>query len=175
MNEQQLSILLALHKMGPLTPGQLSRFLLDPGLAIGGFDPIVVLSQLKDDGLLEQHVSRDGIVYGLTSQGAQSLAPHLSAMPADQVQRMDKTSAEYSEVFAKEQDYIAQYTEQANAIVPIFLSIRQGGKILLKVSIIVNDVDTAKRITANWMGNAHKAYEAVWESIADGMPRPEFK
>jgi hypothetical protein len=174
MNERQLSILIALKEMGALTPARLARFLFDPGM-IEEFDLIAALSQLKDDGLLEQHVSRDGIVYGLTGQGDQELAPRLSAIPVEQLRKIEERSAEYSRVFKKEENYLAQYTEQANAIVPVFLSIRDGGKILLKVSIIVNDIDTAKHITRNWMQNAHKAYDAVWESIADGMPQPVFK
>jgi hypothetical protein len=174
MDKQELVILLALERMGGLTPVQLARFLFDPG-TIEQFDLIGTLTGLKDAGLLEQQVTQSGIAYSLTNKGGRTLAPHTAALPAAELRELQRRSAEYSRMFEREKDYIAQYTEQANAIVPIFLSIRDGGKILLKVSVIVNDIDTAKRITGNWMRNAHKTYDAVWESIAEGLPRPEFK
>jgi DNA-binding PadR family transcriptional regulator len=166
MNGQSWSILLAVKNMGPLTPSQLSRFLFDSGL-VPAFDLLPALSPLKEEGLLKQGMSLTGITYFLTPEGEEALAA---------LNRFTEISIEYCAVFAKEKEYIAQYTEQANGIFPLFLSIRKKEKILMQVNILVQDEATAKAVTRNWMENAHKTYDAVWESISDGLglSKPRF-
>jgi DNA-binding PadR family transcriptional regulator len=173
MNGQSWSILLAVKNMGPLTPSQLSRFLFDSGL-VPAFDLLPALSPLKEEGLLKQGMSLTGITYFLTPEGEEALAAQ--AVPVETLNRFTEISIEYCAVFAKEKEYIAQYTEQANGIFPLFLSIRKKEKILMQVNILVQDEATAKAVTRNWMENAHKTYDAVWESISDGLglSKPRF-
>ena len=71
-------------------------------------------------------------------------------------------------------DFIAQYTEQATGVVPVFLSIRKNDKILFKIHVIVPDVETADKIQRHWTENAQAAYESTWKSIAGDLPMPVF-
>jgi hypothetical protein len=47
-------------------------------------------------------------------------------------------------------------------------------RIILQVSVNVNDADTARRIARDWAQNACQTYDAVWERIAGEMPKPDF-
>lgn len=174
LEQKKLYVLYALSKMGSLTPLQLSRFLFDTDI-VEQFDLQLSLTELKEAGLLKQAVSLGGIVYGLTEDGEKVLNSNAAQIPADKKNKIEEESTKYRKLFLQEKDYLAQYTEQANAIVPVFLSLRDGDRILMKVSVIVPDIPTAKRFTKNWMKNAHKTYEAVWESISDGEHMPNFK
>lgn len=174
LTQQELYILLGIGNMGALTTQQLSRFLFDAPL-IEAFDLGALLAKLKEEGLLKQAVSLQGVVYDLTPEGKEALEACRDQIPAGKNEDIEKKCGEYKELFQLEQNYLAQYTEQANAIIPVFLSIREKEKILFKISVIVPDVPTAKKITKNWMKNAHTAYKAVWESIAEGEPMPDFK
>ncbi len=174
LDTQELYTLEALDKMGALTVSQLFRFLFDTNIA-EQFDLKPVLANLTEEGMLKQSVTLNGIVYNLTGDAREMLSQCASQIPADRRSLIAEKSEEYKALFLLEKDYLAQYTEQSNAIVPVFLSLRKGDRILMKVSVIVKDVPTAKKITKNWMKNAHTTYKAVWESISDGEPMPDFK
>lgn len=160
-----------LSQMDKLTAAQLRRILTDCGVP-EDYDLKAALAELVEDKLLRQSVALSGIVYLLTDEGKQALVE--LNMPTPQQQEIAGKAESFREVFAKEQDYLAQYTEQANAIIPLFLSIREKEKVLFKISIIVNDMDTAIKVKENWMKNADKAYEAVWACIGEGEPMPKF-
>lgn len=171
---EETYILMAVNKLGALTPAQLIRYLFDSDVC-EKFDLKGMLAQLKEKGYLKQAVSNNGITYALTETGESRLACCIETIDAGKRKEVEKIGAELGQLFAIEEDFPVQYTEQANGIVPVFLSIREGQKILLKVSIIVPDVDTAKTVKENWMKNAHKTYEAVWNCIGEGLPFPAFK
>ena len=173
-DEQELYILYAVQKLGDLTPAQMMRYLFETGIS-EKFDLKVRLAALKEEGCLRQSVTTAGIVYQITQQGEEALNAGKQGFSPDKLQQLEEKGKELGELFAIEKDYIAQYTEQANAIVPVFLSIREGQKILLKVSVIVPDVETAKAISSGWAKNAQKTYRAVWDCIGEGLPFPEFE
>jgi hypothetical protein len=168
MSMQKESYLAAFRLMGPMTAVQLSRFMNIPEAKLP--DMSASLAGMVEEKLLKQSVASLGIVYSLTEKGD---TQSRSANAAEEESLAGKVP-EFQALFAKEKDYLAQYTEQANAVVPVFLSIRDGDKILLKISIIVETVEEAKKISANWIANSSKTYEAVWESIAGKMPAPAF-
>jgi hypothetical protein len=164
-----------------MTAVQLSRFM--TGIGVDSSDRAVLLAELLDEKKLKQSVSLRGIVYSLTEQGLLTLQDaglpgHFAGMskwdsfPEETI--MVEKANEFRSLFAKEEDYPAHYTEQANAVVPVFLSIRDGDKIILKISIIVETTEEAKKICAAWMSNSHKAYETLWNSIAGETPIPEY-
>lgn len=175
MDKPTLNILLALHKMGAMMPSQLSRFLFDTRLA-EAFDIVPMLSRLREEGLLKQGLSVTGITYTLTQAGEAVLESQAAEISDDSLCQFEAVSREYNEIFKNEKDYIAQYTEQANGIFPLFLSIRKKEKILMQVNILVNDEATAKAITKSWMEHAAQTYDAVWTNISEGLdlPRPQL-
>jgi hypothetical protein len=167
--------------MGPMTAAQLSRFM--TGLHVDSSDKAVLLADLVEEKKLKQSVSLQGIVYSLTEKGLMTLQdakpPEYSdgssagdSFPGEAI--LKKTADEFRSLFAREKDYLAHYTEQANAVVPVFLSIRDGDKILMSISIIVETTEEAKKICAGWMSNSHKTYESLWNSIAGNAPVPAF-
>jgi hypothetical protein len=171
----------AFRLMGPMTASQLSRFM--TGIGFEPSDMGILLAELVEEKQLKQSVSLQGIVYSLTEKDIgkpQSVdlsgnsAGTSARIPLPEEAMMAEKAGEFRTLFAREKDYLAQYTEQANAVVPVFLSIRDGDKILLKISIIVETTEEAKKICAGWMLNSHKTYEAVWDSIAGEMPVPAF-
>ena len=181
--EQDIFVLYAASKIENITPSQLTRFLFESGIFekgfsekgfSKGFDLQECLANLKEAGHFKQSVSSNGITYELTKEGRDALGANLSLVPENKIRELDEKSIEFSRIFAIEEDYPAQYTESANAIVPVFLSIREGAKILMKVSIIVQDTETAKEITRNWSKNARDTYRAIWDCIGQGKPFPEF-
>ena len=160
--------LCAFELMGPMTAAQLGRYL--QGAGIASFDRAETLAGLVEKKLLSQTVSLQGILYVLTEAGA----GRLQGAAVAQREPMAAHAAEFRRLFDREKDYMAQYTEQANAVVPVFLSIRDGDKVLLKISVIVDNVARAKEITSQWMENAHGAYNAIWEAVGGGAPVPSF-
>jgi hypothetical protein len=168
-------VLYAADKLGMPTPAQFSRFLFDSGI-FERFDIKACLARLMDAGYVKQNIASEGIVYEITESGKDDLKNSSVALsvPPEKSRELDEKSAEFIKLFAIEQDYPAQYTESANKIVPVFLSIREGQKVLFKISIIVEDVETAKEIAANWTKNADGAYKAVWDCIGGGKPFPSF-
>jgi hypothetical protein len=164
-------VLCILANITKLATAQLKRVLAD----IGAADDIelpALLARLVEEGKLRQSVSLSGVVYALTPSGEVELAH--SALSAEKNSEIAQTAVTFKDIFTQEQNYLAQYTEQANAIIPVFLSIRKDEKVLFKISIIVNNVETAVKVKENWMKNANKAYEAVWEAIGEGEPMPDF-
>lgn len=171
MKEQDRLILSAIDAMEALNPAQLRRLLFESGLT-RAFDLTWPLATLREEGYLSQTVGESGIMYILTDQGRAAL----EAEPLPDTVRSDlhAKAEEYRVLFAKEKNYLAQYSEQANGIIPVFLSIRQNDKVLFKISVIVKDVETAERIKRDWMANAHRTFEQTWHCIAPGMPLPVF-
>ncbi|MCL2093526.1 MAG: DUF4364 family protein [Treponema sp.] len=173
LKEHDVYVLYAAEKLSGATPAQLTRFLFESGI-FQGFDLSWSLANLNEAGHLVQAISSNGICYEITDQGKNALAQGLSEADQGKLKELDEKGAEFSRIFRIEEDYPAQYTESANAIVPVFLSIREGAKILMKVSIIVEDTETARDITKNWAQNARDTYKAIWESIGQGRPFPSF-
>ncbi len=161
-SQRRSLILHSLSRIGSMTPDQLERALFESGLS-EPFDLGGELSSMVEEGLLGQSVSADGLIYKLTSVGPP--AGHTSIDPV-----LDNLKQQ----FEAERDYIAQYTESSTGVVPLFLSIRRGPAILMKVNLIVPDVQTAKTVTRNWRKNAHRTHQAVWDSIGEGLPFPKI-
>jgi hypothetical protein len=161
-----------LGRIGAMTPDQLDRTLFESGLS-EPFDLGKELSSMVEEGLLGQSVSADGLVYKLTDK-ADAILSDKGEVTADSLPEIDTLLDDLKSQFEAERDYIAQYTESSTGIVPVFLSIRSGASILLKINIIVPDVETARTVTRNWKKNAHKTHRAVWEGIGEGLPFPSF-
>jgi hypothetical protein len=160
--------LCAFELMGPMTAAQLGRFLEDA--KVSAFDRAETLAALVEKKLLNQTVSLQGILYVLTQTGAELLKGSI----VKERKAMAGLVPEYKRLFDREKDYMAQYTERANCNVPVFLSIRDGDKIVLNISVIVDSVALAKEITSKWLENAHGAYNAVWDAVGCGAPVPSF-
>lgn len=172
MQSEQALILYSLGQMGPLGAGQLKRFFHSGGFA-PAHDLFPPLAALKEAGYLSQSVRMNGITYALTEKGSEALAGGLG-IGAEQMEQINAHSEKMRASFQREQDYQAQYTEQSSGIVPVFLSIRDGERIVLKLSIIVEDVGTAQTICAGWMNNSGEAYDAIWAAIGEGLPLPKL-
>lgn len=171
MSSQESYALCALAQMGQLSVGELSRYLFETGL-VAETDLKLPLTSLKEQGLVCQAVNLRGIVYEITEAGRTLVNGDaaLVRIKAD----VEAKSAEYKRIFEQEKDYIAQYTESSTGVVPVFLSIRDGSRIILKINIIVRDIDTAKKICSGWMSNSGRAFDAVWQAIAGDEPDPGF-
>ncbi len=174
LTKQEAYTVYALDKLGALTPAQLDRYLFENGIC-GKFDLRKTLTLLKEGGMLKQEVSINGIAYGISEDGRDAVEAAKGALSDQERKRMEEVGGDLLKRFRKEQDYLARYSEQATGIIPLFLSIRDGDKILFKVNVIVRDAQTAERIAKNWPENADKAYRAVWDCIGEGMPFPDFK
>ena len=112
------------------------------------------------------------VIVVLADKGRQYIKENPLGKDLDE--RISAAVSEYRELFEKEKDFIAQYTEQATGVVPVFLSIRKNDKILFKIHVIVPDVETADKIQRHWTENAQAAYESTWKSIAGDLPMPVF-
>lgn len=171
MDKQDRLVLSVVSAMEAINAAQLRRLIFETELS-PEFDMAWTLASLRQDGYLTQTVGATGIQYVLGDKGRAAL--EAEPLDNDTKAAVDAKTAEYRELFRQEQNYLAQYSEQANAIIPVFLSIRQNEKVLFKINVIVHDVETAEKIKRNWMKNAHKAYEAAWACIAEGEPLPVF-
>ena len=171
MIDQKKYILLSINEIGALSPSQLSRLLFDSGM-MESFDLMKFLSELHEENFLEQKMTLAGIVYLLTPKGSESIKQCVLSNE-DTVKFKTKT-AEYAKIFDREKDYIALYSEQSTALSPVFLSIRKDDKILIHLMLMVDGVDSAKEITRHWLDNADRTYDAVWEIVAEGQPRPKL-
>ena len=171
MDDQKKYILRSIKEIGALAPSQLSRPLFDSGM-IESFDLMKSLSELQEEHCLEQKMTLAGIVYLLTPKGNE--LSEKSVFPDEETKKFKAKTAEYAKIFDKEKDYIALYSEQSTALSPVFLSIRNDDKILLHLMLMVDGVDSAKEITRNWLQNADKAYDAVWEIVANGQSKPKL-
>jgi hypothetical protein len=170
-NREQGLILQLIKELGKPTAAEIERVLLQLDIEKSS-DLKAALALMVHDGLLRQSVGINGVIYLLTETGDAALKQ--APISHETAEAVSEKAAEFRAIFANEQMYPAQYTEQANAIVPLFLSIRKDEKVLFKVSVIVNDLPTAVKVKENWMKNAHKAYEALWEAIGEGEPMPKF-
>jgi hypothetical protein len=166
---RRFAITHAIERIGEMTPDQLDRALFESGLS-EQFDLGAELAAMVEEGVLRQSVAAEGIVY----RPGGTAVPRVK-LSADEIAQIDSRLDALKTQFEAESDYIAQYTESSTGMVPLFLSIRQGATILLKVNIVVDDVATAKVVTRNWMKNAHRTRRAVWESIGEGTPFPTFQ
>jgi hypothetical protein len=171
MDSNKKYILRSVKELGELTPSQFSRLLFDSKL-IESFDLLKSLSELKEDQCLEQKMTLAGIVYTLTQKGKELSGQN--ALSDDNEQRFQVKANEYKKIFNREKDYIALYSEQSTALSPVFLSIRNDDKILIHLMLMVDGIDSAKEITKNWLQNADKTYDAVWEIVAGGQSKPKL-
>lgn len=160
-------------RIGAPSPVQISRSLFESGL-LAPFALNDTLAALVEKGLLRQTITADGLVYKTTDTSAAALRDR-DGIDAAFLANLDRCMEALAAQFDAEKDYIAQYTESSTGVVPVFLSIRKSSRILLKVNLIVPDAETARTVTRNWMKNAHRTHEAVWESIGEGLPFPAFK
>ncbi len=170
--QRRFSIVHAISGIGTMTPDQLDRTLFESGLS-EPFDLEAELAAMVEQGLLGQSVSTNGLVYRLTDTSGEALSGNRP--DADALAEIDSRLEALREQFNAERDYIAQYTESSTGMVPVFLSIRQGALILLKINFVVDSVETAKVVTRNWMKNAGKTRRAVWENIGEGISFPTFQ
>ncbi|MDR2886464.1 MAG: DUF4364 family protein [Bacteroidales bacterium] len=170
---RRFSIVYALNRIGDMTPDRLDRCLFESGLS-EPFNLNAELSKMVEEGVLRQSVSTDGLVYKLTDASAAILSD-IGKLKPEELSEINVSLDELKSRFEAESDYIAQYTESSTGVVPVFLSIRDGASILMKLNIIVPDVATARIVTRNWMKNAHRARHSVWESIGEGLPFPSFR
>lgn len=165
--DQEPYILSTLAQIGQLSVGQLSRFLFESGF-LAEIDLKQPLASLKERGFVRQAVNLRGVVYEITEAGEARIRGDRSLTGIEA--EVAAKGEEYRRIFQQEKNYLAQYTEQSSGTVPVFLSIRDEERIVLKISIIVRDVDTAKKICSQWMQNSGPTYDAVWRSIAGGEP-----
>ena len=169
---QAFYLLGALDRLGALSVDQMRRFLFDTGLT-EAFDMLDRLLALKEQALVALNLAQQGIVYEITLQGGAHYAREAARLPQDAA-RLAAMAAEYGGALQMEKRFLAQYSEQSSGIVPVFLSIREGSRIVMKVSLIVHDVDTAKNIADHWAQNASGTYQAVWDQICEGAEMPGF-
>lgn len=169
---QELYLLGALDKLDALGVEHLRRFLFDTGLT-PAFELLAPLLSLEERGLVALGLREQGVVYEITEAGRDAYAREAEAAPEADA-RIAAMAAEYSGAMQMEKQFLAQYSEQSSGIVPVFLSIREGSKIVMKVSVIVHDVGTAKKIADLWAKSAPGTYQAVWEQIAPGEPMPAY-
>lgn len=172
--QQELFVMYAIEKMGAMTPAQMTRYLFEYNV-FETFELKDILAKLKEENLLKQAVSINGITYELTEEGTEKLGEKKDEMNQEKRKEMDEIGEKLKKKFRVEQDYLARYSEQATGIIPLFLSLREGDKILMKVNVIVPDAETARIVAAKWPENAKKTYHAIWECIGEGQPFPEFK
>lgn len=176
--KRRFSIVYALGKIGEMTPDQLDRALFESGIS-EPFDLGGELSKMVEEGVLTQSVGAEGLVYRSVSEavtdsiGAEGMAKAEGVTKADLAEIDARLTALKADLEA-EKDYMALYTESSTGMVPVFLSIREGASIKMKLNLVVPDVATAKVVTRNWRKNAHKAHRAAWEAISEGMPFPDF-
>jgi hypothetical protein len=171
--EHELYMLEAVSRLGALTYGQITRFLFEGGI-VPECDLLPCLAALKERGLVNQVLSPAGIVLEITEAGREWLSANEAAIPERARSLIAQKSGEYARVFELEQNYLAQYSEQSSGVVPVTLSVRENGKIVLRVNVIVNRIETAKKICAGWMKNSPRAYGAFWAAVAEGEPEPGF-
>lgn len=171
--QQKAYVMYALKKLGALTPAQVGRYLFENEIC-EQFDLRQTLTRLKEEDMVKQAVSINGITYELTESSAVKVGDLEGLFTAEEKQRLDEVGEDLQRRFRIEQDYLARYSEQATGIIPVFLSLREKEKILFKVNVIVPDVETAEVIARKWPQNAQKTYRALWDCIGEGMPFPNF-
>ena len=171
--QSRFSITYAVSRIDAMTPLQLERCLFETGIS-EPFNLNAGLAGLVEQGLLTQSVSANGLVYKL-SDTSDTILNSDSRPGAGCLAEIDALLDSLKAQFEAEKDYIAQYTESSTGVVPVFLSIRDGARILLNVNLIVPDVATARIVTRNWMKNAHQTHQTVWKSIGEGLPFPDWK
>ena len=171
--EYELYILKTIQKLGPLTFGQITRFLFQGGI-IAEYDLLPSLAILKENSYVNQVLSPLGIIIDITADGGAFLSANETAISEQIRSLIDQKSKDFMRTFQLEQNYLAQYSENSSGVVPVTLSIREKDKIIMRVNIIVNRIETAKKICSSWMGNSNRAYGAFWEAIAEGEPEPDF-
>lgn len=172
MTELKCLILAAVDEMKALNQGQMRRFLFETGLTEEQ-DITWPVAELREQGYLAQIANDQGIQYILTEAGSSYLAYH----PTDGTlrRRVAACGEEYRQLFAQERIYQATYSEQANHVIPVFLSIRQGDKVLFKIQVIVHDVATAKALQAAWRKDAMGIYRDTWKRMAPDIDLPSFE
>lgn len=171
---QEAYVLYAAWRLGAMTPAQMTRYLFENQIC-GTFELKSVLAKLKEEDSLKQAVSINGITYELTESGTKRVAEAKEKIGSAKQEEMDRIGEELQKRFHVEKDYLARYSEQATGIIPLFLSLREGDKILMKVNVIVPDAGTARVVAKKWPENAQKAYRALWDCIGEGLPFPEFE
>lgn len=176
MEEQKLQkayVLCALEKLGALAPAQISRYLFEHSIC-ERFSLQEVLAKLKEKDYVKQAVSINGITYELTEAGMIMATQEVKKLGKEKLIEMECVGEILKRQFTVEEDFLARYTEQANGIVPIYLTLREGPKILMKIDVIVPDTEIAKTVTKNWAKNARETHQAVWDCIGEGLPFPQF-
>lgn len=166
---RRFSIAYALGRVGEMTPDQLDRALFESGVS-EPFDLPGELARMVEEGALTQSVGAQGLVY----RPASHVAVDTKGVAKETLAEIDARLAALRADLEAEKDYMALYTESSTGMVPVFLSIREGASIKMKLNLVVPDVETAKVVTRNWRKNAHKAHRAAWEAIGEGMPFPDF-
>ena len=171
--EHELYILKTIQQLGPMTYGQISRFLFGEGI-VPEYDLLPSLATLKENSYVNQVLSPLGIILDITDEGRTFLSSNENVISGQTIQLISRKSVEFTRIFQLEQNYLAQYSENSSGVVPVTLSIRDNDKIVLRVNIIVNKIETAKKICSSWMKNSKRAYDVFWDAIAEGEPEPDF-
>ena len=171
IGQQKAYVVYALKRLGALTPAQICRYLFENEIC-GQFEVRQILTDLKEENVIKQAVSINGITYEPTAAAGNGYEEQLNAQ---QKEKMDTVGDALEKKFSMEKDYLARYSEQATGIIPVFLSLREKEKILCKVNVIVPDVEMAEIIAQKWPENAWKTYRALWDCIGEGLPFPDFE
>jgi hypothetical protein len=167
-------IIHAINEIGSVTFDQLNKFLFDTGI-LERTDLLPPLAALKEKSYLNQLLTPQGIALELSIEGEEFLASGKAGLSSEVKTQIKKSADKYRVMIRKEQDYLAQYGEQSSGIVPVNLSMRNNDKVILKINMVTNDKETAKKICDGWVKNSDKAYDALWEAIGEGQPQPKFR
>ncbi len=170
----ELYIMHAINEIGSLTFDQLNKFLFDTGI-MEREDLLPPLASVKEKGFINQLLTPQGIALELSIKGEEFLASGGADINGEVKKQIAANADKYRALIRREQDYLAQYGEQSSGVVPINLSMRNNDKVILKISMATEDKATAKKICEDWVANSDKTYDAVWEAIAGGLPKPKFK
>ena len=132
--ETRLTLLYCLRALGPVTGGQLERYLLTNGL-VNYFDLRLNLSALVELGQVRSGEHPAGVLLVPTPEGLQALEAFTGRIPASRRETIDQTAAAWRDICRRELERPALEEKQADGTTRLRLLLVEDGRTLAELSL----------------------------------------
>lgn len=167
-SEYKLIILYTLSRLGPVNGTQLLQFLVELDL-MNYFSMQLNLSEMIEQGQVEEQSHPLGTLLALSGKGAFTLSSFDHRIPSSQRQLIDEKAPAWHERFRMEQQTLAESFCLSNGRRCVRLRLLEADTTLLDVMLTLDSAAFIPHLQDRWLKMAQAAYAVISNTLGTGF------
>lgn len=147
-----------------LTKDQISEFALESDV-IPYFELQKTIYELEESGYIAAFPMPYGQTYCITASGYKALEYFSDRIPQSQRNNLDMHAEEKREKLRKMTQFKANIDKAHNDTYSVEMSVFEGEDTMLKVSVLLPDLQTARKAVQNWENSSQIVYKTIIENL----------